>query len=117
MNKFEKQFRDLPWAEPSANLRQRIFANTSSERSPMILRISRRAVGWAALWLLAGSVMGYGMGRGQGGPAAVPAPSPSEVIVVETDTDTHFFNQTDNIDEAIPGKWVLYIEPEGGNQG
>ena len=117
MNKFEKQFRDFPWAKPSANLRQRIFANASPERPPMILRISRRAVGWAALWILTGSIMGYGVGRGQGGPAAAFVPSPSEVIVVETDTDTRFFNQTDNIDEAIPGKWVLSIEPEGGNQG
>jgi len=116
MSKFEKQFRNLPWAGPSANLRQRIFADAKPESYPMVYRFFNRAARWAAVWILIGSVIGYCVGRGQSS-APTLFPPPSDVIVVETDTDTHFFNQTDDINEAIPGKWVLNIEPEGGIQG
>ena len=116
MNQFKKLFRDLPWAEPSAQLRQRIFGDTKPESYPMVYRFFNRAARWAAMWILTGSIIGYCVGRGQSqAPASVP--SAGDVIVVETDTDTHFFNQTDGINEAIPGKWVLQIEPEGGIQG
>ena len=116
MNKFEKQFRNLPWAGPSANLRQRIFADAKTESYPMVYRFFNRATRWAAMWILAGGIIGYCVGRGQNqGPASIL--SPSEAIVVETDTETNFFNQTGGINEAIPGKWVLNIEPEGGIEG
>ena len=116
MNQFRKQFRNLPWAGPSANLRQRIFGDAKPESSPSVYRFFNRAARWAAVWILTGGIIGYCVGRVQSqAPASVPPPS--DVIVVETDTDTHFFNQTDEINEAIPGKWILQIEPEGGIQG
>ena len=116
MSKFEKQFRNLPWAGPSANLRQRVFGDAKTESSPRVYRFFNRAARWAAIWILTGGIIGYWVGRGQS-PAPTPFSPPSDMIVVETDTDTHFFNQTDEINEAIPGKWVLQIEPEGGIQG
>ena len=116
MNQFKKQFRNLPWARPSAQLRQRIFGDAKPESYPIVYRFFNRAARWAAVWILIGSVIGYSVGRGQNKAPTLVLPS-SDVIVVETDTDTHFFNQTDEINEAIPGKWVLQIEPEGGIQG
>jgi hypothetical protein len=116
MNEFEKKFKNLPWAQPRTSLRQSIFGNTRPEPSFRLYRIFNRAAGWAALWLITGSLLGYGLGRGQSTVAA-PEPSFSDVIVVETDAETQFFNQTDEIYEAIPGEWVLQIEPEGGIQG
>lgn len=116
MSKFEKNFSNLPWAGPSANLRQRIFTDARPQSNPVLYRFFNRATRWAAVWILTGSIIGYSVGRGQNqGPTSIP--SSSEVIVVETDSETNFFNQTSRINEAIPGKWVLNIETEGGNQG
>jgi hypothetical protein len=116
MSKFEKNFRNLPWAGPSANLRERIFTDARPKSYPVVYRFFNRATRWAAVWILTGSIIGYCVGRGQNQrPALIP--SPGEVIVVETDTETNFFNQTGGINEVIPGKWVLNIEPEGGIQG
>ena len=117
MNKFEKQVKNLPWAKPSSDLRRRIFTDATPKRGPMVLRFPKQAACWTALWILTGSVIGYSMGRHQNVDRVADSPPTHEVIVVETDPDTHFFNQTDQIDEVIPGKWVLHIEPEGGNQG
>jgi hypothetical protein len=116
MNKFEKQFRNLPWAGPSANLRQKIFADAKPESPTIMYRFFNRATRWAAMWILTGSIIGYFVGRGQS-QILVSVPSSNDVIVVETDTENNFFNQTDRINEVIPGTWIVHIEPEGGIQG
>lgn len=116
MKRFTKQFRDLPWAKPSVGLRQTLFGEVGPASSFRRYRLFSYTVGKAALWLLIGSLIGYGLGRGQNTSGVSALPS-DDVTVVVTGPGTRFFSQTDDMYDAIPGPWILSVEPEGGTQG
>lgn len=111
MSEIEERLQRLPWAEPSTDLRQRIFSAPAPGRITRLFRQRRIAVGWAALWILSASLFGYIAGRTQRLPLTSRS-SEVDFLMVETGTGQNFFDQTGGIVDGLPGEWVLHVEPE-----
>lgn len=113
MNDFEDRIRNLPWREPSAELKEKIFS--ASPQPKYAGKRSGVSWKWAAALTTAAGIGGFFAGAfvpEQDRRAVSVASDDADMRVIERSSKQNSFDFSEDVVQILPGEFVAYIDSE-----